>query len=691
VSQRGRFRRLGRVRRRPDHWSTPHERARTRAAERLAGPLAAREQAWLETHLADCVACRAIAEMYAKDRMALRKLDDVAPQPPRDLWARTAARIERESAAKRAAMRRAGPRQGPSLPFLTALSGLAVVMVVVVATSLSGGFLNGVGRQAASSPPVAFASQAIPSKAALEVDAGTVTWLGASDDGAFAYNVADIDVVCPHDRQPDCAPFEDGHARRVTLTAMPRFVYQSPVDAQAVLVGTDSTGADAIIVVPLPTPEPTPDPTPSASGEAVAGPSGEPSGSPDVASTAPSATPSILITATSTLVPIESAVASPQPDGSDAASAEPTPAPAVAIITNVAVVGRTAAYSPDGAWFAFSARPADGSTGPDIYVWHVGDALARPLTGDHASIFASWVGSNLLGSRLGQPGSVVLPDAMSPDPTAPDAGLLVDPTIEIPRPIDLPTSRDLGQVVAPSQPAPDFALAAIATTEALPQTFLLDPATGTEIDLLDAEWQPAVDPTGLAVVAWRGTVGMAVDGLTAGPATGNLVLHPFHGPIDPEEPLASPDASPPPLEPTPSLSPSPSIDPSAPAIASATPEVLREFPPQVVATGPISDFDARWDDTGTWLAIWIADPVDPGLGRLSLLHFDPFTGTLDRPEGAPQDVTALPGFSIGLGRLAWVSPPGQGGEGSRIQIAAWTDDQVGAIESIPVEGAIVVQ
>ena len=59
--------------------------------------------------------------------------------------------------------------------------------------------------------------------------------------------------------------------------------------------------------------------------------------------------------------------------------------------------------------------------------------------------------------------------------------------------------------------------------------------------------------------------------------------------------------------------------------------------------------------------------------------------------GAPQDVTALPGFSIGFGRLAWASPPGQGGEGSRIQIAAWTDGLVGAVESIPVEGAIVVQ
>jgi hypothetical protein len=122
-----------------------------------------------------------------------------------------------------------------------------------------------------------------------------------------------------------------------------------------------------------------------------------------------------------------------------------------------------------------------------------------------------------------------------------------------------------------------------------------------------------------------------------------------------------------------------------------SPEVVVDFPTQSLVSGPILDFDARWDETGSWLAIWIADPIDPGLGRLSLLHFDRATGLVDRPVGAPQDVTALPGFSIGYGRLAWASPPGQEGEGSRIQIAAWTADEVGAIESIPVEGAIVVQ
>jgi hypothetical protein len=341
----------------------------------------------------------------------------------------------------------------------------------------------------------------------------------------------------------------------------------------------------------------------------------------------------------------------------------PSDAVAVAILTDVTIVGRAAGYSADGSWFAFSARPADGSVGPDIYVWHAGDVEARALTTDHASVFASWVGGSLLGSRASQtlapPIDPSSPSASPEHPTASDGSAT-------------PEASPIADVT----PAPEF----------LPQTFLLDPTTGLETPLLEAEWQPAVDPTGLAVVSWRGTVAMADDGLTAGPATGNLVIHPFRGPVASESPEVQPSISPE-ASATPLASASAGGSPSS----SPEPQVVRDFPEQVVTAGPVADFDARWDDTGSWLAIWIADPIDPGLGRLSLLHFDPFTGLLDRPPGAPQDVTALPGFSIGRGRLAWASPPGQGGEGSRIQIAAWISTEVGAVESIPVEHAIIVQ
>src|SRR5262245_29192202 len=87
--------RVSRVRRRPDHWADEHARARARAAERSSEPLSDDETRWLDRHLAACDACRAVAATYDQQRLALRAL--AAPEPPRDLWARTAARIEQEA------------------------------------------------------------------------------------------------------------------------------------------------------------------------------------------------------------------------------------------------------------------------------------------------------------------------------------------------------------------------------------------------------------------------------------------------------------------------------------------------------------------------------------------------------------------------------------------------------------------
>ena len=112
---------------------------------------------------------------------------------------------------------------------------------------------------------------------------------------------------------------------------------------------------------------------------------------------------------------------------------------------------------------------------------------------------------------------------------------------------------------------------------------------------------------------------------------------------------------------------------------------------QVITDDPVADFDVRWEESGTWFAVWTSDGTDPTLGRLSLFRVDPITGLMDQPAGAPVDVPALPGFSIGQGRLAWATPPGQGGEGSRVQIVAWAADDIGTIETAPAEGLIIVR
>jgi hypothetical protein len=195
---------------------------------------------------------------------------------------------------------------------------------------------------------------------------------------------------------------------------------------------------------------------------------------------------------------------------------------------------------------------------------------------------------------------------------------------------------------------------ATSTDPVTPSTVVLDPVTGEE-GAAGGSWRPAVDPSATRAVTWMGTVTMDPAGGWV-PAEGRLVLRAWPIP--------------------------------APADPATLPDVIAE---QVVAEGPLAGFDVRWDETGEWFAVWISDPLDPALGRLSLFRVDPVTGLLDQPPGTPIDVPSLAGFSIGEGRLAWATPPGQDGEGSRVQIVAWTDGEVGTTETAPGETLIIVR
>lgn len=598
--------RMHRVRRHAAHSVATHERARDLAATRVDWPLEPDDGRWLDEHLSTCLSCRSVAAAYESDRLALRILRDRQPEPPRDLWARTAAALERESTSRGGRSRWAsglGRKATPALGILSGVAGIAVLVVVIGASVLSGGFLTGAGRSGttASAPTIAAGpASGLPGATPIAVGAGSVEWVGTSPGGKLAYSVTKIDAVCPTDRQPDCAPVADRDAKPVELTIRPRSISQSPVKNQAVVVGTDAGGGDSVIVIALPTTEPSP--TASPTGTPVAPPptptaSATASGTPSSSSEAPASvepTPSVAASAS----PTESATtasATPEatPEPTPTVTPEPTIAASLAIATGVKVVGESAAYSPDGSWFAFTARPSDGTSGPDIYIWRVGDQEARPLTNDHVSVFASWSGRRLLGSRVA---------------------------------------------------------AGAAAGEITAESFFVEPASGEQTPIAGTAWRPTVDPTDHWAVAWDGTVKVAPDGRTQVPASGALVLRRFDNGAGLE------------------------TDP----------------PVATVADGPFSEFDVRWDETGTWLAVWLADASDPSVGRLSLLQLDPVTGELDRPHGAPHDVTAQPGFSIANGRLAWASPPGQGGEGSRVQIVAWTDKAVGAVESGPVEGVVVI-
>ena len=599
--------RFPRLRRRPDHWSTAHDRARQRAAERLDGPLGLAESTRLDEHLASCADCTAVAAAYDADRLALRVLRDAPLEPPRDLWARTAAAIEAESAARGRSTAPAAPRRGSLVP-LGALSGIAVIVVVVGVSAVSSGLLGGSGASVGMTPAETAAvdtagaggsapESSVPAQGGtaeatpLAVGAGDVEWLRREADGAFAYNSAAVRHVCPIDGDADCAALDDISGERIAMIAGATSIIGSPADGRAVVVSDTAEGGEQILVLDLPAGDDggvdtsaTAEPTASASAtqpattETPVAPSDDPTPTEPVASDPPSAAPTDPPSAAPTEV-------APSPS----VTPEPTIAASLAIASDITVVGESAAFSSDGAWFAFTARPRDGSAGPDVYVWRVGDDVAQQLTTGGRTYFGSWEGDTVLASRV--------PDG------------------------DGRTSAS---------------------------TVAIDPATGDEREA-GAIWRPVLDPAGSRAVAWAGTVAPDGDAGTYVPTTGTLGLVAWPPADDPGDGSG------------------------------------------VIATDVGADYDVRWDETGTWFAVWIADPSGSDVGRLSLYRVDPESGALERPDGAPIDVAALPGFSIAHGRLAWATPPGQGGEGSRVQVVAWVEDGVGSVETAPGEDVIVVR
>ncbi|HEY7133121.1 MAG TPA: hypothetical protein VH440_12775, partial [Candidatus Limnocylindrales bacterium] len=102
-----------------------------------------------------------------------------------------------------------------------------------------------------------------------------------------------------------------------------------------------------------------------------------------------------------------------------------------------------------------------------------------------------------------------------------------------------------------------------------------------------------------------------------------------------------------------------------------------------IRSGAMSDWDARWDSTGTKLAVWIADPDDPTVGSLSLYDVDPFNGRVDLKKPLLDAQRATAGFSISDGKLVWAEPGTDGSGTGRILVLAWTDQGAGTVETLP--------
>jgi hypothetical protein len=324
-----------------------------------------------------------------------------------------------------------------------------------------------------------------------------------------------------------------------------------------------------------------------------------------------------------------------EPPMSGGPTPEPTPAGQMEILSGVTVVGEVA-YSPDGHWLAFSAAPKDGSTGPDLYLYAVGSTAAVAVTSDHQTYFSAWLGNQVLASHIavpeGGPGTSGNPSA-SKGPDASGNGN------------NGQGNHGQGQAI-----------------EGHASSFVFDPATNARTELVQPDvWMPVVDAHSRFVAYWQGTL-RSKDGVTWQLGDGQVVLDGWNAGAS-TAPGASAEA---PADTDASASPEPAIGPAG-----------RETP---LVGGHVEDFRAKFDPEGIRLAVWVSERVGETDGRLHLLVIDPTTGAL-RPDEPLPGVPALRRFSIAQNRLAWVSPSGQDGHESALQVLGWDGDAFGQIHA----------
>jgi hypothetical protein len=330
-----------------------------------------------------------------------------------------------------------------------------VAGLLVVAVAVGAGLLNGVNvLPGPGTPPggtTAAAATPIP------MTAGDVQVLARGADGALELRIKRIDEVCPVGE--DACGASSGRSDSTALADIGDFenlgAVLSPGSDQLVLLERGG-GASGVLVVPVrkvtdPTPAPeTPRPAATVPPEATPTPVSSPEPPGASGEPSPEATVEPSPEATPEVTPEPSVAVTAAPDGT------------LEIARDVILVGGVAGYSPDGSRFAFTARPADGSAGPDVYLWRTEDAEARRVTDDHASLFAGWSGRRMLVSRI---------------------------------------------------------------VDGEPATVLLNPASGDEEAVPKATaWRPSVSPDGRTATWWDGGVASSDDGLTWRPVDGRLVL-----------------------------------------------------------------------------------------------------------------------------------------------------------------------
>jgi hypothetical protein len=343
--------------------------------------------------------------------------------------------------------------------------------------------------------------------------------------------------------------------------------------------------------------------------------------------TAPPETPR-LPSASITQAPPTPSTATPPP------SLEITPPPSPSgdvgtpaarpILSGVIAAGMPAAWSPDGSALAFSAMPADRSTGPDIYIWRPGEADATAVTHDGASYFASWAGTRIVGSRA----------------TVPE------------------TQGRVGRAVRVDI-----------------ESFVLDLETNERRPLRDPRaWLPAVDPTAQHAVAWRGRLAMTSGQVV--PVSGRLFLETWAD----QDPFADESENVDPGEDDgdetvdPSLSPTPLPPGASPTDGDARRPLGA---PEGVGLAAVLEWEVRWAGDGAAFGVWVAERPGARAGRLAVVEITARPNTAPALHVVVGPERAWRAFSVDTDRVAYVSP--DEADAGELRVATWGEAGSGLV------------
>jgi hypothetical protein len=629
-----------------------HERARSLASDAIDIELGAADAAWLAEHLASCADCRAVAEEYRALHEELRALP--APEPPRDLWARTAAGLDAVDRERAARARRSA--RTPRDWLAPRRSGLAFgwrfvpVAAVALAIVLAGVALfyqtpaRAPGSPGASSPFVAASASATGQPAALAVVGGNSYWV-SPQGGVYEIKGASAQCTTATTNCPVVSANGEVLGSVVSTSAVSVVISPSasnaavwtddkvvilPLAANPETVSLDLLTPRPTIPVASPAASPTPTPEPQATETPPA--SATPS---EVASMAATMTPTEGSSPAATAAPIETPTAVPTETPTPAPTAPPaTPAPTAgavrqptAILDGYRVVGRAPEFSTDGQWVAFSARPSGQKSGSDVFIWHVGWERAQAVTDVHADLFAGWLGTRILISAF---------------------------------------HGDDGGAAVPGNPATAL-------------SYIYDPLTDAIRRIDRPMLMPVVDPSGRYVVYWSGSVRFDASTGLWGPGQGDLYFDTWASvladqpaptpsptavatPVPTAAESAAPSASEAAESPAPVASTAPASTPAAqPAPSLEDRAGLPQLVPLQATSGKVASWVVRWDATGRYVAIWVANGSSDQSGKVTLLNVIPGRDLLNM-SGPLLSAPARPGISFDGAQFVYTQPA-QGGDG----------------------------